>query len=233
MLKKYTALLLLVAMLSCTSSDEGWETLFNGEDLTGWHVFNDGKNYNGWTVESGVLVFDPELRTEARSSDLVSDQQYTNFELSLDWMISEQGNSGLFWGVVETEEYDHPYQTGPEIQILDDNWEEYITEGGNKTRAGALYGILAPGQVVSRGAGEWNTYLLHIDHNENLGFVKLNGTEIMRFAVHGADWRALVDASHFKDWKGFGASQTGYISLQDHGSKVAFRNIKIRPIQAQ
>ncbi len=225
---KYLWLMTLCLFTFGCGDTEVWETLFNGEDLQGWHVYGGGEDYNGWTVESGVLLFDPALRTEARTSNLITDKQYTNFELSLEWMISEQGNSGIFWGVVEDEQYEHPYQTGPEIQILDDNWSAYIEERGEKTRAGAIFAIQAPSPVVSKGAGEWNEFLLHIDQDQNEGFLEFNGQRVMEFPVNGEEWNNLVAPTHFADWEGFGKARTGNICLQDHGSRVAFRKVRIR-----
>lgn len=216
-------------MLGCKQND-GWTTLFNGENLDGWHIYGHGKNYNGWTVDQGVLLFDPELRTEATSANLTTDEQYTSFELSLEWMIGEHGNSGLLWGVVEDEKYEHPYLTGAEIQILDDGWTEYVTERGDINRAGSLYNLMKPSQIVSKHAGEWNKYLLHINQEKNEGFLVFNDVKVLEFPVNGPNWQALIDASPFGAWEDFGKAQTGYISLQEHGGKVAFRNIKIREL---
>lgn len=230
---KRNALLLatfIVALMGCQSND-GWENLFNGKNLDGWHVYGHGTDYNGWYVDEGVLVFDPEQRTEAFSANLTTDKQYSSFELALDWMISEHGNSGLMWGVVEDERFEHPYLTGAEIQILDDGWTEYVTERGDINRAGSLYNLMAPSKVVSKGDGEWNSYLLHIDHPNNEGFLVFNGEKVLEFPVNGPEWQQLVAQSPFGGWEGFGASQTGHISLQEHGGKVAFRNIKIRQLK--
>ena len=214
-------------MLGCTSSDDGWTPLFNGENLEGWHVYGAENSLDGWFVEDGVLVFDYQLK-KGGSSNLVTDEKFTNFELSFEWMVSEHGNSGVFWGVVENDEYEHPYQTGPEIQILDDGWTAYVEGRGDTHRAGSLYGLMAPSKIVSRPAGEWNHYLLHIENEENIGFLKFNGQEVLRFPVHGPDWKALIAGSGFADWPGFGKARTGHISLQEYGGKLAFRNIKIK-----
>lgn len=230
-MKNYIFLLFTLFIFSCNSHNE-WTPLFNGENLDGWHIYGQGNdNYNGWTVQQGVLVYDPTQRTAAENANLTTDNSYGNFELSLDWMITEHGNSGLFWGVVESVEYEHPYQTGAEIQILDDNWTEYIAERGDINRAGSLYGMMPPSKVVSKPAGQWNHYVLHIDHLSNQGWLDFNGERVLDFPVRGAAWQALIAGSGFKDWKGFGQAQKGKITLQDFGGKVAFRNIKIRELK--
>lgn len=226
-MKKLILLFSLVFLYSC-SPDKGPQALFNGENLEGWHIYGqaDG-NYNGWTVQQGVLFYDPVLRTSAVNANLVTNQTFENFELSFDWMISENGNSGIFWAVIEDDSFEHPYQTGPEIQILDDNWEEYIRERGDINRAGALYNLMAPSKIVSQPAGKWNSYVLHIDHMNNEGWLIFNNERVLEFPVHGPEWENLIARSGFKDWKGFGLARRGHISLQDHGAKVAFRNIQI------
>lgn len=218
-------------LMGCSPSKDSWIELFNGKNLEGWHTYGAGgmnDSHDGWYVENEELVFDFQLRTEGGSSNLVTDNKYTNFELSMEWNISPQGNSGVFWGVVENEQFEHPYQTGPEIQILDDGWTEYVEGRGDINRAGSLYGLMAPTSIVSKAAGIWNHYLIHIDHNKNIGYVIFNDEEVLRFPVHGPEWEAMISKSGFADWPGFGDARTGHISLQEHGGKVAFRNIKIR-----
>ena len=219
-----------LVLVACDTSGNEWVDLFNGENLDGWHTYGKGKEYNGWSVENGVLVFTPGPGTELGANNLVTDGVYTNFELSLEWMISERGNAGLFWSVVEEDQYERAYLTGPEIQILDDKWEEYIAERGDITRAGALYNLVAPSKVVSRPAGIWNKYLLHIDHKENVGFLEFNDQEVSRFPVHGPEWEQMIANSVLADWEAFGKSQTGRIGLQDWGNQVSFRNIRIRKL---
>ncbi len=170
------------------------------------------------------------MKKEVKSANLITDDKFTNFELSLEWKISEKGNSGVFWGVIEDDKFEHPYQTGPEIQLLDDNWKEYIEARGNNSRAGAIFGLMAPSKFVSNPADNWNQYFIHIDHVKNIGFVKFNGTKVLKFPVHGPTWETMIANSGFADWPSFGTAKTGHISLQDHGGRVAFRNIKIRTL---
>ena len=220
--------LICFLLLGCNRSEEAWIDLFNGENLEGWHSYGNEKSTDGWYVENGELIFDFKERTGGRNSNLVTDSTYTNFELSLEWKISEHGNSGVFWAVIEDEAYEHPYQTGPEIQILDDDWTEYIEGRGDINRAGSLYGLMAPSTIVSKAAGEWNHFLIHINHNTNIGYVIFNDHEVVRFPVHGPEWDALIATSGFADWPGFGKAKTGHISLQEYGGIVAFKNIKIK-----
>lgn len=227
---KYFSLLLLSLVLFSCSNSENWTPLFNGKDISGWHIYNGSENLNGWYVDNEVLVFDPARRTEATNASLITDKTYENFELSLDWMISENGNSGLFWSVIEDTTYNYPYQTGPEIQILDDDWTEYIEERGDIQRAGSIFNILPPTEVVSLPSGAWNSYLLHIDQVNNKGWLDFNGTRVLEFPVNGIEWANLIATTPFADWDNFGTERKGHIGLQDHGAKVAFRRIKIREL---
>ena len=232
-LTRIVLILTLPFLIGCGSPEDDWIQLFNGENLDGWHSYGSDVCCDGWYVEDEVLTFDFQRKNETQSSNLVTDEVYTNFELSLEWKIPEKGNSGLFWGVVEDEKYSEPYLTGPEIQILDDNWKEYIEGNGDKTRAGALFGLMAPSTIVSKGAEEWNHYLLHINQGKNIGFLEFNGEEVMRFPLRGSEWDAMVSGTKFEDWEDFGKAMTGHISLQDHGGTVSFRNIKVRELPDQ
>ena len=230
-MKNFLLICLFATLASCANKTD-WVPLFNGEDLTGWHIYLKGsENYNGWYVDGGILVFDPANRTDASNADLVTNEQYSSFELSIEWMISEEGNSGIFWGVIEDSAYAHTYETGPEIQVLDDNWSAYVDARGDIQRAGSLFNVMAPSEVVSKPANEWNHYLITINHHTNQGSVVFNEVEVMRFPVNGPAWEELKANSGFKDWPGFGTAEKGHIALQDHGNQVAYRNIKIRELR--
>jgi hypothetical protein len=203
-----------------------WISLFDGKTFDGWHGYNTDSISSSWSVEDGCIVFTP-IKGK-RGGNIVTDKEFTNFKLSLEWKISEGGNSGIFWGVREDEKYRQPYSTGPEIQILDNDKH---ADGQYEThRAGSLYDMIAPSEEVVRPVGEWNICEIEIDHTNNTGNVWLNTIHVISFDVHGEKWDTMVSNSKFKDWEGFGVYQTGRIGLQDHGDKVSFRNIKIREL---
>jgi len=209
--------------------DDDWQVLFDGENLDEWKAFNEDSISNQWTVENGAISFSPSEGNRSKSENLISKEEFENFELSLEWKISEGGNSGIMWAVQESDKYNEPYLTGPEIQLLDNENHPDAKNGLNRT-AGALYDMVPPSEDVTKPAGEWNKEVIHINYKENIGWVKLNGTKIVEFPVKGDEWQNMVSNSKFSDWKGFGATQKGHIALQDHSDPVWFRNIKIKQL---
>lgn len=207
--------------------DEGWVLLFDGTSFDNWRGYLMDSMAPGWTIEDDAMAYTPGANSR---NNIITKKQYTDFVLSLDWKIAEGGNSGVMWGVHESPELPEPYQSGPEIQILD-NIGHPDGKAGKTHQAGALYDMVAPAVNVCKPAGEWNHFVITIDYEHNRGSVVLNGTEIVAFAVKGPQWDEMVSGSKFKDWPEFGKYPTGYIALQDHGSKVWFKNIKIKELQ--
>lgn len=214
------------------TEDQGWTLLFDGKTMNGWHQYNGEGVGEEWTVENGIMTFDPKENRKwgDGGKNIVTDKEYTSFILSIEWKISEAGNSGIFWGVNESEAYGEPYITGPEIQILDNERHPDAKANPKFHQAGALYDLVQPSADVCNPAGEWNHVLLTIDHHKNHGSVVFNGTEIVVFPLQGEEWDTLVQNSKFKDWEGFGKFKTGKIGLQDHDDRVSFRNIKIKEL---
>ncbi|REE83390.1 uncharacterized protein DUF1080 [Lutibacter oceani] len=211
-----------------TEDNNDWVSLFDGKTFNGWHNYNTKTISDEWQIIDGAMVFTPDPNKDGGINNLVTDNDYTNFKLSIDWKISEGGNSGIFFGVFEDEQFSVPYQTGPEIQVLDDLQhpdKENVTH-----RSGSLYDMIAPSEEAVKNVGEWNTCIIEINHKTNSGNIWLNEKKIVSFPVEGAEWDTMVSKSKFKDWPAFGKYKTGKIGLQDHGNSVSFRNIKIKEL---
>jgi 3-keto-disaccharide hydrolase len=216
-------------VLTSSERSAGWQLLFDGTSTNGWHGYNK-QDTKAWTIDDCSLKT---TGTEGnygsdKRADLVSDSEFTNFELSLDWKASTGGNSGVIYGVVEDPKYDAPWKTGPEYQLLDDvGFKEKVQPS---QKAGANYAMHAPDEAskVLKPVGEWNTTRIvvngtHVEH-------WLNGKKIVEFERWTPEWNALRDAGKWKDAPDYGKAKSGRIALQDHGSIFWFRNIKIRPI---
>ena len=226
LIKKDTPEEPIVEQTNVVEEKPEWVSLFDGQSFNGWHLYNGDSIPDSWAIVDGAMVYTP-IEDEPKES-IVTDKNYTDFMLSLEWKISEGGNSGFFWGIYEDEKFEEPYSTGPEIQILDN---EKHSDGQYEThRAGSLYDMIAPSELVVKEVGEWNLCMLEVNHKTNIGNIWLNEVHIVSFEVNGEGWKNMVENSKFKDWQGFGDYTTGKIGLQDHGDKVSFRNIKIKEL---
>ncbi|MEO8268409.1 MAG: PQQ-dependent sugar dehydrogenase [Aureliella sp.] len=199
----------------------GWQLLFDGKSLDAWRNYQKEGISDGWKIVDGALVRDGD-----KPGDLITKEKYQYFELSLEYNISEAGNSGLMFHV--TEDQPQPYNTGPEVQIQDNQ------AGRDPQKSGWLYQLVKPnernGSVVdvTRPAGQWNQLFLRIAPNQCL--VLMNGQTYYSFKLGDKQWNEAVANSKFATMPGFGAAGEGYICLQDHGDRVAFRNIKVRKL---
>ena len=209
-----------------------WVSLFNGEDLEGRPLYNSEEK-PVWIVEDGASVFDPSKKLKGDPyQNIVTDKTFTNFQLSIEWNIMQKGNSGIFWAVNEALEYGMPFITGPEIQVIDNKRHPDAKVRPNYHQAGSIYDMVQPVGDMTRPAGEWNQYLITINYKKNKGSVDLNGSRIVEFPLYGEELQNLIEKSKFKSpsFKGFGEFHTGRIGLQDHGDRVAYRNIKIKEL---
>jgi hypothetical protein len=172
----------------------------------------------GWTVAGGVLT------RSGPGGDLMTVEQYGDFEMRFEWKVPENGNSGIIYRIAETEQY--PWQTGPEYQVLHNQGH---ADGKNPiTSAGSNYAVNPPVKDVTKPVGEWNEGRLlvrghHVEH-------WLNGVKVVEYEIGSADWEARVKASKFAKVANYGRMKRGYIALQDHGDAVSYRNLKIRPL---
>ena len=210
--------------LSPKEKQEGWHLLFDGKTTDGWHSYLKPSASKPWTVKDGVLQLDAAVKEDR--GDIVTDKEYENFEFSIDWNISEEGNSGIIFLVHEDKAYDATYLTGPEYQLLDDKKAEDNKQANHL--AASLYDMIPAAKEAEKPAGEWNHTVIRMQNGE-LTFW-LNGVETVKTHMWDANWPALVAKSKFKAWKGFATFHKGHIALQDHGHHISFRNIKIREL---
>lgn len=209
-------------VLTDAEKSEGWALLFDGQTKNGWHSYNKKGNIDDWKVENGMLV----LNSTKKDDDIVTNEEYESYHFKIDWNISEGGNSGIIFNVKEAPEYDRSYKTGPEMQVLDN--ERHSDAKIPKHRAGDLYDLIACSTETVKPAGQWNTAEI-IKNKDSLTF-RLNGTTVVQTKMFDDNWKKMIAASKFKEWKTFGTFKKGVIALQDHGDKVMFRNIKLRKL---
>ena len=211
-----------------------WISLFDGTSTKGWRAYNGDKLPPQWVIVDNVLTFDTEVKTEEEftgGKDIIyANEEFDNFELSLEWKIPEGGNSGIFYHLKEG--FDGPYEVSPEYQLLDDlKWEEINKaklEEWQKTAADyAMYSPDLENKIV-KSAGEWNTSRI-IFTPENVEYW-LNGKKVVSFVPWSDDWENRKNESKWKDFPNYGKFKTGYIGLQDHDSPLWFKNIKIRKL---
>jgi len=214
----------------------GWKLLFDGKSTDGWRNYKKETVSDGWVIEDGALI-----RKDKGAGDIITDKRYDSFELSIEFKISPEGNSGIMFHV--TEEEARPWQTGPEIQINDN------VHGHDPQKAGWLYQLYQPQRPnwvlnvekkaglkhegvldACRPAGEWNH--LYLRQTPEQSEVMMNGVSYYRFTKGSDEWNQRVADSKFSKYENFGKPTKGHICLQDHNDLVSYRNIKIRELPA-
>jgi hypothetical protein len=213
--------------LTSKEKKDGWKLLFDGTSTTGWRNFNSNTLGDGWKVKDGALYLDNSVTQREERGDLVTQDEYENYEFALEWKIDSCGNSGILFNVVEDPKLKATYHTGPEMQVLDNNCHPDAKI--EKHRAGDLYDLIKVKKENVKPVGEWNQARL-ISNKGKYEFW-LNGVKQVEFTMHTPEWETMVANSKFKAWSDFGKATKGHIALQDHGDKVWFRNIKIRVLK--
>ena len=216
---------------AATAAEGTWRPLLSGADLSDWHRYGGGEVGDAWTVDAeGVLHFDASDKTDGRvngGGDIVTDEDFADYELSLEWKISPCGNSGIIYNVVEEDGLAYPWLTGPEMQVLDNSCHPDAKI--YKHKAGDLYDMVAASDSTAvKPAGEWNEARLvnragQVEHY-------LNGVKLVEYDNTGEAWDEMIAASKFSDMERFGEATGGKIALQDHGDDVWYRNIRIRSL---
>jgi hypothetical protein len=198
--------------------EEGWIVLFDGSATAALRGYRQESIPASWAVEEGELHALP-----GPGVDLITRDTFADFELEFDWRVSQAGNSGVLYRVVES---DTPsWTSGPEYQVLDD--AGHPDGKDSRTSAAALYGLIAPNASKRlEPVGTFNTgrIVVHDGHVEHW----LNGTRVVEYDWGGADLRALIGASKFRELPAFMAAEAGGVVIQHHGEEVWFRNVRIR-----
>ncbi len=217
--------------LGAAELDAGWSLLFDGESTQGWRGYNmEEMPTVGWWVEDGMLTVGKSGGDESgQGGSIVTTESYSDFELSLDFLLEDTSNSGIFYRVIENDT-DPIWGNAPEYQLIDD--ATYLTtqaEGWGPThQTGDNYDLHNSSVRAMHPIGEWNTARIVV--NENHVEHWLNGLKTVEYEFASPEWQALVSASKFNEYPAYGRTQTGPIALQDHGHRVRFRNIKIRKL---
>lgn len=200
---------------------ENWVLLSEGNSLDRWEMYNQGE-MKGWELEDG------ELRSSGAGwdagEDIITKQAYENFELSLEWKVTPENSSGIFFYVQKGSE--HPiYESAPEYQVMDDKGWPQEMEPNQYTAAN--YAMHAPKNAEVKPVGEWNSTRIVVDypHAEHW----LNGTKVVAYEFRSEDWKARKASGKWAEVPNYGTAKSGHIGLQNAG-KVVYRNIKVREL---
>lgn len=229
-------LFISIWLLSCSNQQsqktDAWIRLFDGESFTGWKMYGSDSDTisSKWEIKDGMIIVSldgngPGLNTGFDVS-LMTVQQFENFELELEFNVSEAGNSGIMYHVVEDTNNAMDYFTGHEFQVLDDyHFQNQLREF---QYTGSVFALYQPGPKTLNPAGEWNKVRIKVDNGKTEHW--LNEELVLEFDRNSAAYDSTYRASQWVNFPDWGKSQKGHISLQDHGDMVAFRNIRIREL---
>ena len=213
---------------------DGWILLFDGESSNSWRGFKKDAFPKDWEIVDGTLHMKGSGRGEAGSAeggDIIYDKKFSNFDLKLQWKISEGGNSGIFYLGQELPQFEEIWRTAPEYQVLDNerHMDANLGKDGNRKSA-SLYDLIPAVPQNAKPAGEWNTAEIIVYKGTVVH--KQNGETVLEYHLWTPEWNELVGGSKFpeynEDWAN--VAQEGYIGLQDHGDDVWYRDIKIKEL---
>jgi hypothetical protein len=215
--------------LASPEKKNGWQLLFDGKTTDGWHGYNMKIFPDCWTIEDGSLTMNTTGSQE--SQDIITNDKYKNFALSLEYKLTKAANSGVIFQVAEDTAYKFPYETGPEFQVIDhENWTLSVLEDVQKN--GANYAMYAPKYLPEehpyKPLGDWNRILLYVKGDSVTQI--LNGVVVVKYVKHSDEWNALRNSGKWAAYPDWGKFDEGFISLQNHGTKVWYRDIKIKKL---
>ncbi|REG84524.1 3-keto-disaccharide hydrolase [Algoriphagus antarcticus] len=208
---------------------EEWTDLFANNDFSNWHKYGGGEVGKAWKIENGEAYLDAKNKDGWQTGDggdIITNEEYENFHLKYDWKIAQNGNSGVIFYSHEASEYQNSWNTGMEMQVLDN--EGHPDSKIVSHRAGDLYDLIVSSEETVKPYGEWNSAEI-ISNNGKLDLI-LNGTTVVSTTLWTPEWEALIADSKFKDMPNFGTYKKGRIALQDHGDLVTFKNVMIKKL---
>ena len=224
--KLYAELDLKAAPNTLTEKEKqnGWQLLFDGKTTEGWHGYNMQGIPDVWSIEDGCFTINGKGGTEQQ--DVITNDIYRNFAFTVEYKLSQGSNSGIIFQVKEDEKYQFPYETGPEFQLIDhENWPDPLEDWQIN---GANYAMYPPKSQPNKPVGEWNRLFLVVNGNHVTQMI--NGVEIVSYEKYSDEWVKLRNSGKWKDYPDYGKYDEGNISLQNHGTKLYFRNIKIKQL---
>ena len=214
-----------LALVPLGAAVDGFKPLFDGKTLNGWRGYKKPDPVGTrWKVEDGLVTIPSTKEGDTKGQrDLITDATYDQFDIKWDWKISQGGNSGLKYFVLE----DQPSAIGHEYQMIDDERHPDAKIGPHRQTA-AFYDVFAAANRPLKPAGEWNSSEVivkgnHVEH-------WLNDKRVLQYELDSPETRAAVAKSKFKDLARFGKPQKGHILIQDHGDQVWFRNVRLKPL---
>lgn len=213
-----------VNTLTSGEKAKGWQLLFDGKNTKGWHGYNMKSFPDCWTIEDGSFTMNTVGAKE--SLDIITNKAYRGFALSLEYKMTKGANSGVIFQINEDAKYKFPYETGPEFQIIDhENWPDKLEDWQIN---GANYAMYPPKARPYKSIGEWNHLFLVVDGN----FVTqmLNDVVVVQYEKNSDEWMKLRNSGKWVNFPDWGKFDKGHISLQNHGTKVWFRNIKLKDL---
>jgi hypothetical protein len=203
---------------------DGWQLLFDGKTTEGWHGYNLTIFPDCWAVEDGSLTMNTTGSSE--SLDILTSKMYRDFALSLEYKLTKAANSGIIYQIAEDPKYKFPYETGPEFQVIDhQNWPDTLADWQIN---GANYAMYPPMVQPYKPLGEWNQLFLVVKGKSVTQI--LNGEVVVKYEKNSEEWNKLRNSGKWTAFPDWGKYDEGYISLQNHGTKVWYRSIKIKEI---
>ncbi len=216
-------------ILTPKEQKEGWQLLWDGKTLNGWVSNKDGVvPQKGWTIQNNDLIVD--LGENKGGGDLVTEKEFKNFILEVDFKLTPGANSGIKYFIQPNNNGKGYSNVGCEYQVLDDERHPDAKAGinGNRTLSSLYDLITAVKTKPFKGVNEWNRARIEVRGEKVIHY--LNGTKVVEYTRGTPEWKALVATSKFAKHTGYGEYATGHLLLQEHGNEVHYKNIKVKEL---